>query len=221
MAKTIVGELKDLFVKFGGDAADLTGNETTAEMIDALEKVYEDKGDTLPEVTADDNGKVLSVVEGEWDKADASALPEVTADDNGDVLTVVNGEWDKAAASALPDVSAADNGFVLSVVNGAWTKAGITTNDFVVTYTPNYQTGSATANKSYSDIMQASAAGKNIVAKIANSSMVLTLTGTTSTGALAFGAMQISGGIVSVNQISHSYTGTITFETYALQKLGG
>lgn len=52
----------------------------------------------LPAVTAADNGDVLTVVSGEWAKADApSGLPEVTAADNGDVLTVVSGEWAKAA----------------------------------------------------------------------------------------------------------------------------
>ena len=54
----------------------------------------------LPAVTSDDNGDVLTVVEGNWSKADIpSQLPTVTTTDNGDVLTVVEGEWAKAVPS--------------------------------------------------------------------------------------------------------------------------
>ena len=58
-------------------------------------------GTGLPEVTTDDNGDVLTVVEGEWAKAapSGSDLPAVTSDDNGNVLTVVEGAWAKAAPS--------------------------------------------------------------------------------------------------------------------------
>lgn len=53
-------------------------------------------GSDLPEVDSDDNGKVLSVVEGEWDKATpAKELPSVSGSDNGKVLTVYNGAWTK------------------------------------------------------------------------------------------------------------------------------
>ena len=54
----------------------------------------------LPAVTSDDNGDVLTVVEGNWSKADIpSQLPAVTGSDNGDVLTVVEGAWSKAVPS--------------------------------------------------------------------------------------------------------------------------
>lgn len=54
----------------------------------------------------------------------ALELPTVTNTDNGKVLKVVAGKWQKAADSGdtLPVVSAADNGSVLGVVAGAWAK---------------------------------------------------------------------------------------------------
>lgn len=58
----------------------------------------------LPVVSSDDNGDVLTVVDGKWSDAapgggGGGGLPPVTSDDNGDVLTVVDGAWDKAAPS--------------------------------------------------------------------------------------------------------------------------
>lgn len=63
---------------------------------------------------------------GEFANAPTAVLPTVTTSDNGDVLTVVNGVWDKAEpASELPAVTTADNGKVLKVFAGNWTKAKI------------------------------------------------------------------------------------------------
>ena len=50
-------------------------------------------GDHLPAVTSDDNGKILKVASGQWEKA-AAELPAVTAEDVGKVLTVnAEGQW--------------------------------------------------------------------------------------------------------------------------------
>lgn len=73
----------------------------------------------LPAVTAADNDKILTVVEGAWAPAAApSGLPEVSATDNGDVLTVVDGAW----AAATPS----GGGASLFVVNATGSNEGDT-----------------------------------------------------------------------------------------------
>lgn len=85
-------------------------------------------GGKLPEVTSDDNGKILKVKDGAWDKGEdisGDKLPQVSSQDNGKVLKVVNGEWniDKDEGDRLPVVTSSDNGKILTVKNGAWDKA--------------------------------------------------------------------------------------------------
>lgn len=71
--KTNVEALKDLYVKMGGNAADVADKTQIAEMIDACSSIYEKPEAELPSVKATDNGKVLTVVDGKWA---AAALPD-------------------------------------------------------------------------------------------------------------------------------------------------
>lgn len=69
MSGTTVEELRTLYVKLGGSIEDVANLQTDAELIDKIEDIYE--AFSLPEVTAEDNGDVLGVVEGAWAKMDA------------------------------------------------------------------------------------------------------------------------------------------------------
>lgn len=100
--KTTVEALKALYVALGGQLTDtyedIAGGVAVSEyvlipdVIEAISQVV--TGAELPTVSADDNGDVLTVVNGKWAKANApKELPAVTAEDNGSVLKVVDGEW--------------------------------------------------------------------------------------------------------------------------------
>lgn len=64
---TNVEALKDYYVKIGGSAADVENITTISDMIEAITALS--GGSSLPEVTAEDNGDVLTVVDGAWAKA--------------------------------------------------------------------------------------------------------------------------------------------------------
>lgn len=86
--------LKALYVALGGDADNVANVSLIPDMIKAIATVAAGAGVELPAVTAEDNGSVLTVVNGKWAKAAApKELPAVTSTENGKVLKVVDGAW--------------------------------------------------------------------------------------------------------------------------------
>lgn len=111
----------------------------------------DEPGQWLPDVTIADNGKVLMVIDGEWDKGTiemGDILPEVTAEDNGKILKVVNGVWDKADDVAGTDENvtqtedSSSNGnfeVLFSGTTGNTTKTEGTKKSINLKYNPNSQ----------------------------------------------------------------------------------
>lgn len=62
---TNVQALKNLYVALGGDLSEVANLATSSEVINAIAQLPA-IGASLPAVTAEDNGKVLKVVEGKW-----------------------------------------------------------------------------------------------------------------------------------------------------------
>lgn len=70
---TNVEALKALYVALGGSSSTVAGLSLTADVIAATATLIANGGGArLPEVSADDNGDVLTVVEGTWA---AASLP--------------------------------------------------------------------------------------------------------------------------------------------------
>lgn len=68
-----VQALKNLYAALGGETSAVANLTTNADMINAIASLISASGGaSLPAVTAADNGKVLTVVSGEWA---AAALP--------------------------------------------------------------------------------------------------------------------------------------------------
>lgn len=66
--------LKELYVACGGNSATVADMTIKSDIISALATLITNGGGAkLPEVSADDNGDVLTVVEGAWA---AAALPD-------------------------------------------------------------------------------------------------------------------------------------------------
>jgi hypothetical protein len=64
--------LQGLYVVLGGDIEDVENINTIPEMIKAISTVASGvAAATLPEVTAEDDGKILKVVDGAWAAAES------------------------------------------------------------------------------------------------------------------------------------------------------
>jgi ribulose-5-phosphate 4-epimerase/fuculose-1-phosphate aldolase len=70
---TNVDALKNLYVALGGSADDVADITLTADMIAKIATIAPSAGVELPTVTTENNGQVLTVVQGKWA---AAALPE-------------------------------------------------------------------------------------------------------------------------------------------------
>ncbi len=101
----------------------ITLAEDVVKKIDPIYLPESAGGSSLPEVTADDNDKVLKVVDGVWTASgETNELPNVTTSDAGKILRVNStGAWAVGAETTeLPSVTTSDNGKTLQVVNGVW-----------------------------------------------------------------------------------------------------
>lgn len=63
--------LQGLYVALGGNIEDVANISTIPDMINAITTLVSSGGVSLPAVTADDDGKVLTVVDGAWAAAEA------------------------------------------------------------------------------------------------------------------------------------------------------
>ena len=126
---TTVEALKAVYTSLGGELTDTYENIADGipvadyviipDVISAISARAASAGIELPKTTASDNGKILTVVNGAWDKADPDAsLPEVTAEDNGDVLTVVDGAWGKATPAFKNKITGTLSGTTVTLSNG-------------------------------------------------------------------------------------------------------
>lgn len=104
--------LQGLYVALGGELSDVANITTIPDMLEAISTVASAAASELPPVKDTDNGKVLTVVNAKWAKADlpGDELPAVTSDDNGKVLMVVDGEWGLGSITRTYTVSYNLNG---------------------------------------------------------------------------------------------------------------
>lgn len=121
---TTVKALKNLYVALGGDVDDVAEISRIPDMIKVLSVTFPQViSSILPAITAGDNGKVLTALDGSWRAMDIPAeLPQVTGIDEGDTLEVVNGQWTTVSHPEVKEITA-DNWqmIVNKIANGTAT----------------------------------------------------------------------------------------------------
>jgi hypothetical protein len=102
--KTIKQALEDLFIGLGGSSSALADNVDTSDVIDDLESAIKGCVGGVIDDTASSSTKTYSSSKIESLIPEAE-LPAVTADDNGKVLAVVEGAWTLCTMTAVADTT--------------------------------------------------------------------------------------------------------------------
>lgn len=97
-----VDALKAIYVALGGSASDVENVTLIPDMLEKIAVYAEVAATELPAVTAADNGNVLAVVNGKWNKAASSAGVKVTATISESSVTLETG-YDFAKIKGLID----------------------------------------------------------------------------------------------------------------------
>lgn len=110
-----VESLRGLYVALGGDIAEVANLNTIPQLLEEISTVAQAAATELPAVKAADNGKVLTVVNSKWAKAD---LPTASSEKLGGVkvgsgLAIADGVL--SASGGLPAVTSSDSGKLLAV----------------------------------------------------------------------------------------------------------
>lgn len=165
-----VESLRGLYVALGGDIAEVANLNTIPELLTEISTVAQAAATELPAVKSADNGKVLTVVNSKWAKAD---LPTASSDKLGGVkvgngLTIADGVL--SASGGLPAATAADEGKALEVdSNGDWATSAYSKKQVVFTVTgltsESNVTVSLPSGLSYDDAIHMLSAGNSVIAK--------------------------------------------------------
>jgi hypothetical protein len=108
MSYKIIQALKNLYVALGGTAANVADVTNTPDMINAIAALDLDAiadNAVTTDTIKDGNVTEAKLADGVKAKLNATELPAVTAEDNGSVLTVVEGAWAKVAPAPANNTS--------------------------------------------------------------------------------------------------------------------